>query len=72
MADTIRTHLSTKHGDTWQKVVVMEKLKGWDQKEGKLKDTPQREPFTLEGFLDWFAQWITIDNQVSRYIYIYY
>jgi hypothetical protein len=67
IADTIRTHLSTKHSDEWRKIVIMEELKGWERicHQNQNADTPTREPFTLEGFLERLARWIAVDDQVS-------
>jgi hypothetical protein len=66
IADTIRTHLSTKHGNEWRKIVVMEELKGWDKigQQNQNSDKPTRESFTLEGFLERLARWIAVDDQV--------
>ena len=69
MADTIRTHLSTKHSDEWCKVVVLERLKGYEKIDAnfKTRDTSDsgREAFTMKGFLERLARWITVDDQVS-------
>lgn len=74
IADTIRKHLASQHGDEWQKMVQIEKLKGWD-KIGA--DFPQatltksssgrtaEEPFTLDGFHHRLTRWIVVDDQVS-------
>lgn len=67
MADTIRQHLSSKHGNEWCKIVVLEKLKGWD-KVAPISgdgDADVSEPFTTEGFLDRLVRWIVADDQVS-------
>jgi hypothetical protein len=72
IADTIRTHLSTHHGDTWRKVVVLEKLKGWDKVNCNFKagiDPSEHEAFTVEGFLKRLARWVVVDDQVGyRYM----
>jgi hypothetical protein len=69
MADTIRTHLARKHGKEWRKIVVMEKLKGWDRigcdSENASGNRPTREQFTREGFLERLGRWIAVDDQVS-------
>jgi hypothetical protein len=66
MADTIRTHLSMKHGEEWRKIVVMEKLKGWDRIDCKNSSgRPTSELFTLEGFHERLGRWIAVDDQVS-------
>jgi hypothetical protein len=67
MADTIRTHLARKHSNEWRKIVVMEKLKGWDKIgcDSENADRPTQEQFTLEGFLERLGRWIAVDDQVS-------
>jgi hypothetical protein len=68
IADTIRTHLARKHSKEWRKIVVIEKLKGWDKIiscDSENGDRPTREQFTLEGFLERLGRWIAVDDQVS-------
>jgi len=65
MADTIRNHLSLKHGDEWRKIVLIEKLKGWDKMRCENGGTGSRDVFTMEGFLERLARWIAADDQVS-------
>jgi len=65
MADTIRTHLSTKHGDEWRKIIVLEQLKGWEKLGRQKTENQIRESFTLEGFHERLARWIAADDQVS-------
>ncbi|KAF4617427.1 hypothetical protein D9613_006423 [Agrocybe pediades] len=64
MADTIRNHLSSKHGTEWRQIVLVEQLKGWE-KISSIKPVPKevKEEFTLQGFWDRLARWIAVDDQ---------
>lgn len=72
ITDTICNHLSTKHGNEWQKIVVLEKLKGWEKipYDSKMDNLATHDVFTVEGFLEWLACWITIDDQVSSPLFL--
>ncbi|KAF4611155.1 hypothetical protein D9613_006647 [Agrocybe pediades] len=67
MADTIRNHLSTKHRSEWRKMVLLEKLKGWDKMPAQggdaLKSNAPGPAFTLEGFFERLVEWISVDDQ---------
>ncbi|KAF4618018.1 hypothetical protein D9613_012860 [Agrocybe pediades] len=65
IADTIRAHLSSKHGHEWQKIVVLEQLKGWEEIscEDSMRSSKTKESFTLDGFLERLARWIAVDDQ---------
>jgi len=52
----------------WRKLVLLEKLKGWDAPE--LPSTPlssgsPQDPFTLDGFLMRLTKWAVVSDQVS-------
>lgn len=68
IANTICTHLSKQHGDEWHKVVVLEKLKGWEKIDCNSKagiDSSEHAIFTVKGFLERLTRWIVVDDQVS-------
>jgi hypothetical protein len=73
IADTIRTHLARKHSKEWRKIVVIEKLKGWDKIrcDSENGDRPTREQFTWEGFLERLRRWIAVDDQVSPSLFLF-
>lgn len=67
MSSTIRDHLNMKHGELWRKVVVVEKLKGWetyDCSASNAKDV-RDDSFSLDGFYRRLVCWIVVDDQVS-------
>lgn len=61
IADTIRSHLSSKHGDEWRKIVAIEKLKGWDKLQNPEdlsdNDIPHRTKMTRVIFEAYHREW---------------
>lgn len=75
--EAIRAHNWKFHAEEWVRLVIAEKLKGWETIEGKLMDyrcrqsatmaqtAQMREEFTLEGFYERLVRWVAVDDQVS-------
>ncbi|CDO71217.1 hypothetical protein BN946_scf184863.g12 [Trametes cinnabarina] len=68
---TIREHLQKHHYQTWHKVVVEEKLKGWEKlvtsatmadPTGRAHPSTISEPFTLDGFVTRLGNVIAENN----------
>lgn len=71
MSKTIRTHLEKEHTLEWNKIVVLEKLKGWEDvlrgSEHACADKSGEDDeatFTHNGFLDRLVRWVTADDEV--------
>lgn len=81
IGDTIRDHLTKYHGDEWRREVYKHQLKGWEHynPDGSLKDThpslqhqpniDEREPFTIEGFLERLERFAVADDQVGLLVH---
>jgi hypothetical protein len=74
--EAIRAHNWKFHAEEWVRLVIAEKLKGWEMIEAKLMDYRRQstataqtgkpcEGFTLERFYERLVRWVAVDDQVS-------
>jgi hypothetical protein len=65
-SDTIREHMALHHGKAWREIVVLNKLKGWEDIDLPTIGKNNREPFSLEGFYQRLVRWVSVDDQVRE------
>jgi hypothetical protein len=67
------SHLGAAHGDAWRKILVLERLKNWEQYNDdgsmcELQEQPttsgKHDRFTLECFLELLLRFLVVNHQV--------
>ena len=65
-SDTIREHMALHHSKAWRKIIVLNKLKGWETIDLPTIGKNNQEPFSLEGFYQRLVRWVSVDDQVRK------
>ncbi|PPR02336.1 hypothetical protein CVT24_011679 [Panaeolus cyanescens] len=59
----IQNHLKSAHKKLWREMVMINRLKGWDQQCSDNPESRERLPFSIEGFHEHLVKWIAVNDQ---------